>query len=109
MGNKRSIGGYTELRVDTEFTCVRIHTQLRMGFECYSQSYLRVFFSVFLRVFSVRVGEGQGSGSRIRLKLWGYAYGYRNMKKAAILDPHAKKTKVLVTFSFILKKVWKKP
>ena len=28
--------------------------------------------------------------------------------EAAILDPNAKKTKVLVTFSFILKKVFKK-
>ena len=30
------------------------------------------------------------------------------MKKAAILDPNAKKTKVLGTFSFILRKVLQK-
>ena len=39
-------------------------------------------------------GEAQGSGSRIRLKLW---HRFR------------KKSKVLITFRFILKKAFKKP
>ena len=38
----------------------------------------------------------------------GYVFGCRNMKKAVILDPNAKKNKVLGTLSFILKKALKK-
>ena len=38
------------------------------------------------------LGEDQGSGSWILLKLCaGWDFGYSNMKKAAILDPNAKK------------------
>ena len=38
-----------------------------------------------------------------------YVFGCRNIEKAAILDPNAKKkTEVLRLFSFILKKVLKK-
>ena len=54
----------------------------------------------------------RGSGVRIAesAKTLGYVFGYRNMNKAAILDHKSKKkTKVLGTFSFILKKSWKKP
>ena len=50
-------------------------------------------------------------GSEVRItdlaEILGYVFGYRNMKKAAILDSNAKKTKVLSTFSFIMKKVLK--
>ena len=41
-------------------------------------------------------------------EIFGQVFGYRNMKNAAILDLNAKKTKVLVTFSLILKEVFKK-
>ena len=53
----------------------------------------------------------RGSGVRITdsAETFGCVFGYRNIKKAAILDPNAKKTEVLGTFSFILKKVLKNP
>ena len=71
-------------------------------------------FRVFLRLlkeFLFRLTR-RGSGIRVTdsAKTLGYVFEYSYMKKAAILDPYSKnkKIKVLVIFSFILKKVSKK-